>query len=287
MNSITRDDAVPSRPSIGRVAGLALAALTLGLAGDVRGQQLTAPEATPLRSGFHFSIGLGAGSVSASCEGCEVDFFENRLSGFSGTVQLGGAVSSRLVIAVEGSGWLRNEPPIYRRIAAASLVVLGYPGETAGFFVKGGFGGLRAIIENDFVRFQTDAWTAQTGIGYDIPIGGAMLTPYATYERTFGGTTWFNGIVSPVTALPNAIHVGMALTVHQRSSQRNSSAGPGSSANGGSGPARTSTHAVMPSCARSVARVSLRSASSRSPSRSRSRTRPHARSSQSRTPTDP
>jgi hypothetical protein len=119
------------------------------------------------------------------------------VSGLSGIVQLGGAVSSRLVIAVEGSGWLTNEPPIYRRIAALSLVVRGYPGGTAGFFIKGGFGGLRAIIEDDFVRFQTDAWTAQTGIGYDIPIGSAMLTPYATYERTFGGTTWFNGIRQP------------------------------------------------------------------------------------------
>lgn len=214
MFAIDNDDAVRSSTVIRLAAGLALAALALGSGGEVRAQTPVAPDATPLRSGFHFSIGLGGGSVSASCEGCEVDFFDNRLTGLSGTIQLGGAVSSKLVIAAEASGWLKNEPPIYRRIAALSLVVLGYPSETAGFFVKGGFGGLRAIIEDDFVLVQTDAWTAQTGIGYDIPVGSAMLTPYATYERTFGGTTWFNGIVSPVTALPNGIHFGMALTVH-------------------------------------------------------------------------
>jgi hypothetical protein len=27
-------------------------------------------------------------------------------------IQLGGAVNSRLVIAVEAAGWLKNEPPI-------------------------------------------------------------------------------------------------------------------------------------------------------------------------------
>lgn len=195
-------------------AGLAAAALTLGSGTGVAAQQPAGPEGAQLRSGFHFSIGLGGGSVSASCDGCDVDFFDNRLTGLSGVVQLGGAVSSRLIVAAEASGWLKNEPPIYRRIAALNLVLIGYPGETTGFFIKAGFGGLRAIIEDDFVRFQTDAWTAQTGIGYDIPVGNAMLTPFATYERTFGGTTWFNGIVSPVTALPNAIHFGMAFTVH-------------------------------------------------------------------------
>jgi hypothetical protein len=105
--------------------------------------------------------------------------------------------------------------PIYRRMAALSLVVLGYPSATSGLFVKGGFGGLRAIAENDLVTAQTDAWTAQTGIGYNIRLGGrALLTAYANCVRTFSGATWFNGVSSPIAVLPNAIQFGTAFTIH-------------------------------------------------------------------------
>jgi hypothetical protein len=171
--------------------------------------------AAPGRGGFHFSIGLGGASVSATCTGCEVDFFDNRLNGLSGNIQLGGMATSKLAIAAEFSGWLKNDVPVYRRMAALSLVVLGYPSETSGFFVKGGVGGLRAIAENDFVTAQTDAWTAQTGLGYDFRIGGrTMLTAYANYVRTFSGATWLNGVSSPVALLPNAIQFGTAFTIH-------------------------------------------------------------------------
>jgi hypothetical protein len=198
------------------VAGLGAAVLCFGPVTDLQAQQpgTIAQVATPLRDGFHFSMGIGGGSVSASCDGCAVDFFDDRLNGLSGRIQVGGAVSSKLVIAAELSGWMKNDVPVYRRIAAIGLVVLGYPSETSGFFVKGGVGGLRAFIEDDFNEFQTDAWTAQAGIGFDILIGDAMLTPYANYVYTFNGESWFNDIVSPVTVLPNAILLGMALTVH-------------------------------------------------------------------------
>lgn len=169
----------------------------------------------PLRQGFHFSIGVGSASVSASCPGCDVDFFTDRINGLSGNIQLGGALNSRLVMAAEATGWLKNDEPIYRRIAALNLVVLGYPSETAGFFLKGGAGVLRAIVEDDFSRAQTDAFTAVTGVGYDIPLGGGTkLTAYVNYLRTFGGETWFNGVVSPVVVTPDAIQFGTALTIH-------------------------------------------------------------------------
>lgn len=198
------------------VAGLGAAVLCIGPVTDLQAQVpgTIGPVAAPLRDGFHFSLGIGGGSISASCDECPVDFFDDRLNGLSGRIQVGRAVSSNLVIAAELSGWMRNDRPVFRRIAAVGLVVLGYPSDTSGFFVKGGVGGLRASIDDDFYDFQTDAWTAQAGIGIDILIGDAMLTPYANHVRTFNGQTWFNDLVSPVTVLPNAILLGMALTVH-------------------------------------------------------------------------
>jgi len=198
-------------------AALAGAALLSADHAVVAAQQPGAGAATaaPARGGFHFSIGIGGASVSATCPGCDVDFFDNRLNGLSGNIQIGGMATSRLAVAAEFSGWLKNDVPVYRRMAALTLIVLGYPSETSGFFVKGGVGGLRAIAENDFVTVQTDAWTAQTGIGYDFRIGGrTMLTAYANYVRTFSGATWLNGVSSPVALMPNAIQFGTAFTIH-------------------------------------------------------------------------
>lgn len=191
--------------------------LFLGSGGALSAQTPTAPVATaaPLRSGFHFSIGAGAASVGATCTVCEVDFFADRINGFSGNLQLGGALNEQLVVAVEFMGWMRNDDPIYRRMAALNLVFLGYPSARSGFFIKGGGGVVRAIVEDDFLTVQTDAYTAESGIGYDMPVGDrAKLTLYANYVRTFAGGTWFNGILSPVVISPNAIQVGTALTIH-------------------------------------------------------------------------
>lgn len=192
--------------------------LIVGLAfTPARAQQAgeTAPNVPALRDGVYFSVGLGSASVSASCASCgELDFFSDRINGFSGTLQLGGVVNPRLVIAGEFSGWIRNDELLNRRIAAVNLMLLGYPSRKSGFFVKGAFGGLRAIAETDLDWVQTDAFTSQTGIGYDIPLGDTFLTPYVTYIRTFAGETWFNGFVSPETVYPNAFQVGVAFTVH-------------------------------------------------------------------------
>jgi hypothetical protein len=184
---------------------------------DLSGQQSVggAQASAPTRDGFHFSIGLGTASVSATCTGCDVDFFGDRISGLSGYVQLGGAATSKLVIAAEFTGWMKNDVPIYRRIALLNLVLLGYPSETSGFFVKGGVGGLRAIAENDFVLVQSDAITATTGVGYDVPLGGkTKLTAYVNYIRTYNAETWINGFTTSVPVAPNAIQFGTALTLH-------------------------------------------------------------------------
>jgi hypothetical protein len=166
------------------------------------------------RSGFHFSVGLGSASMGASCDQCTANPFVDRLNGLSGFVQLGGAINPQLVVTGEFMGWVSNDDPIFRRVAGLSVAVLGYPSPDSGFFVKGAFGGIRAIVEDDFVLVQTDAWMATTGVGYDIPVGSVMITPYLNYVRSFGGSTEVNGFVGDAAVLPNAFQFGAALTVH-------------------------------------------------------------------------
>lgn len=167
------------------------------------------------RGGVHFSIGLGAGSVSASCPGCEVDFFQDRLTGVSGVLQLGFFATPKLAVTAELMGWMNNDDPVYRRVAGWGVGVLGYPSETSGFFVKGSVGGLRAIADDDTLLVQTDAWMATTGVGYDMPVAEKVsLTLYGNYVRGFGGATWVNGISSDLVVTPNTIQVGAGLTIH-------------------------------------------------------------------------
>lgn len=196
-----------------RIIALGALALTAALIpGDAHAQD-AAP--APERGGVHFSVGLGGGSVSLTCVGCETNFFEDRLGGISGVLQLGGFVNPQLAITAEFMGWMNNEDPVYRRVASLGISFLGYPDPDGGFFVKGSLGGIRAIGENDLILAQTDAWMATTGIGYDIPVGEQVnATLYANYVRAFGAGTWVNGFQSSVAATPNVVQVGLGLSVH-------------------------------------------------------------------------
>lgn len=197
---------------------LVCALVALALPAAVNAQAMNAPEGAsmqPARSGFHFSAGIGAASMGAACEQCTSNPFVDRLNGVSGFVQLGGAINPQLIITGEFLGWISNDEPVFRRVAGLSLAVIGYPSVDSGFFVKGAFGGVRAIVEDDFLIVQTDAWMATTGIGYDIPVGtGFMITPYLNYVRAFGGSTTLNDVDSPVAVHPNAFQFGAAFTVH-------------------------------------------------------------------------
>lgn len=197
-----------------------LAALLVALAqpADAAGQtsaDAADTDAAGSRSGVHFSLGLGAGSVSASCAECAVDLFSDRLTGVSGVLQLGFFANPRLAVAGEFIGWVKNDAPIYRRVAGLGVSVIGYPSASSGFFLKGTIGGLRAIVEDDVFIAQTDAWMATTGIGYDIPVGSSVaLTAYANYVRSFGGATTLNSLTSDVVVTPDALQLGVGLTVH-------------------------------------------------------------------------
>jgi hypothetical protein len=189
--------------------------LTLFANASAEAQQTGPTDLDPARSGLHFSIGVGAASLGATCDACTANLFEDRISGFSGVLQLGGAITPRLVVTGEFIGWIRNDEPLFRRVAGLSIAFLGYPSASSGFFVKGGAGGIRAIAEDDVLVIRTDAWMGTTGVGYDIPVRtNVMITPYVNYVRSFGGTTDINGVLSPVAVMPNAFQFGLALTVH-------------------------------------------------------------------------
>ena len=103
-----------------------------------------------------------------------------------------------------------------------SVITLGYPSETSGFFIKGGVGGLGAVAESDFDYAETWAWSAETGIGVDVPLGGsaqdyALRSAMSAPSRQGPGST-ASKARSRVT--PNAIQFGVP---HSPSASRDSS----------------------------------------------------------------
>jgi hypothetical protein len=166
----------------------------------------------PTRSGFGFSLGLGQGSTGVTCDGCE-QFEVERLEGLTGYLRLGGYVNPKFFVGVEGTGWMKNSDGVERRIAAASVVFLGYPSQRAGFFVRSGFGVIRAVIEDPNVGLVGEGLTWQFGVGYDIYLGGPALTPFVTYVNSSQVALDVDGIASGFNINPNILQLGLAITI--------------------------------------------------------------------------
>ena len=165
------------------------------------------------RKGFGMSFGLGWGSAGLTCAECEIQTDE-RVEGLAGYVRLGGHANPHLFVGVEGTGWLKNSEGVERRIASASFVTLVYPSASAGFFLHGGFGGIRAVIENDLISVVGTGVTWQAGAGIDIPVGtGAAITPYVTYLASSSVAADVNGLSAGLNLNPNILQAGLALTV--------------------------------------------------------------------------
>jgi len=187
---------------------LALTCLAALVPGHALGQQ-----AESARAGFGLSLGLGGGSTGVTCDGCQVEV-DDRETGISGYLRMGGYTSNRFFVGVEGTGWMKNDEGIERRIAAASLVFVGYPSASSGFFLRSGFGGMRAVIEDDFVSMTGTGIVWSAGAGFDIVLGtGAALTPYVTYLGGLETVAHINEVSTDIILNPNILQMGLAITI--------------------------------------------------------------------------
>ena len=173
---------------------------------------LGAQDAQSARSGFGMSLGLGNGSAGVTCEGCG-DVEDERMDGLSGYLRMGRHISPQFFVGVEGTGWMKNSDGWERRIAAVSGVVLVYPSASAGFFVRGGAGAIRAVIEDASNSATGSGITWQAGLGYDLGLGGVALTPYVTYVESMEVALHINDVSTGFNLNPNILQFGLAVTV--------------------------------------------------------------------------
>src|SRR5574342_874795 len=75
------------------------------------------------REGFWIGFGFGLGSTGADCTSCSND----RTSGFSGYLRMGGTVSRHVLLGGETNGWLHSESGVDETLGFASFVASIYP----------------------------------------------------------------------------------------------------------------------------------------------------------------
>jgi len=124
------------------------------------------------REGFWISFGFGVGSLS--CEGCD-----ERESGTSVYLRMGGTLSQRLLIGGEANLWTKTADDATLTVGNVGPVLYFYPNPSGGFFLKGGIG--MATIDLDLGSFSgAETGVGVTvGVGYDARVGrGFALTPY-------------------------------------------------------------------------------------------------------------
>jgi hypothetical protein len=133
----------------------------------------------PAREGFFIGLGLGGGSFG--CSGCN-----ERESGLSGHLKLGGTLNSQWLLGVESSAWTKEESGARLTHANVSAMAQFYPAATSGFFLRGGIGvsTLEASFSGGGSSFSAreSGLGLTAGLGYDMRVGSNFsVSPYGTF----------------------------------------------------------------------------------------------------------
>lgn len=147
------------------------------------------------RQGFWIGFGGGYGSANASCDECEGGDREGSYSGF---FKLGGTLNPRVLLGVEGNGWMKEQDDVTLTLGTFTGTVTFYPQASGGFFLKGGVG--LSYVDTDFqagslsVNISKTGWGVLAGAGYDIRVGrNVSITPCVNYHYGAPGDLSFEG----------------------------------------------------------------------------------------------
>ncbi|HEY5546601.1 MAG TPA: outer membrane beta-barrel protein [Gemmatimonadaceae bacterium] len=124
------------------------------------------------REGFWIGFGIGFGSLG--CDECD-----ERESGASVYLRMGGTLSQRLLLGGEVSAWSKTEGDVTRSVSNVGPVLTFYPNANGGFFLKGSIGLATASFELGSITIEETGVGLTLGLGYDARVGrGFALTPY-------------------------------------------------------------------------------------------------------------
>lgn len=162
--------------------------------------------------GFWIGFGLGGGSVGAECDYCGND----RTSGLSGNLKLGGTLSQSFLLGFESNGWVHSESGVDELLGFGSFIGVWYPSKTAGFYLKLGLGGMNYSADDGVDKLTATAPSGSFGLGYDLRATDNMsVTFYLNSMASSSVDVHFNGItVNDVGVSVNLVQIGVGLTWH-------------------------------------------------------------------------
>ena len=128
------------------------------------------------REGFWIGFGFGSGSLG-------IDDGTDRDTGVVGYLKLGGTISERFLLGVEGNVWLKDASGVAVTRTNLSAVAYFYPSATSGFFLKGGLGSSRFLVEVSGINTSETGGGAVLGLGFDARVGDNWsITPVLNFN---------------------------------------------------------------------------------------------------------
>ena len=189
-----------------KLASLVAAGLLVGAVSTAEAQ------ANPqTRQGFTFAFGLGAGSGAFDCDGCD----DERETGFSGFLRLGGTVKPNLIISGQSIGYTKEENGVTATAGYLLAMAQFYPQTTNGFYLEGGLGFGSVKLDDDIDELESTGMALSLGTGYDFRVGkNFSLTPYLNFATTLGAEAKANGVSTDTKLNFNVIQLGLGFTWH-------------------------------------------------------------------------
>jgi hypothetical protein len=165
----------------------------------------------PTRQGFGISLGIGAGSAGASCDGCSSE----RDNGLSGYLRIGGHLSPTLFLGAESNGWVHSEDGIDETLGFLMGVAQWYPNASSGLSLKGGLGLASYLATDGSDDITASGLALSVGIGYDFRVANNFsLTPYANFLKSTQAELKFNDVSTNANMSANVFQFGLGFTWH-------------------------------------------------------------------------
>lgn len=173
-------------------ATVALLVLFVGYAGEAQSRHR--------HEGFWIGFGIGGGVNTAE------NLDDARRGGGAAYLRMGGTPSQKVLLGGEIAVWGRQEDTAFGANSLAvtrsnaTFMVMFFPSDNGGFFLKGGLGGANVETEVLGVKVTERGLGTTLGLGYDVRLGRNLyLTPnfdmlIQTFEQT-GGDTISNTLI--------------------------------------------------------------------------------------------
>jgi opacity protein-like surface antigen len=183
----------------------------------MQAQRASARAAAPMndRAGYSLSLGLGGGSSTYTCAGCQAD----RENGASGYLRVGKGFTPSMMLGLELNGWNKTENNVTGRNGMLSAIAQWYPSMTNGFFAKGGLGLARTTIDDRTGtapdKIEATGFGYQVGAGYDMSIARRWaITPYINFLGAPDANAKLNGVDAGQKLGSNYVQYGLGLSWH-------------------------------------------------------------------------